>query len=355
MKKLISLIVLSLVVLTACGQNETSSTNSNEDVDYSGTYLGYSWKGEADGVTLEEAKQKIETELTLDSEGVITDANMLFFKKDSEGNWYTRTDTKAEVEVDFNKTPTLATLESEDQDYVAGESLFEIETADMMAFYAVEVNDDRTAALAIVEPYTRYLFEFKMDNTFDYTTKFKDMTIGNGLVVPTTRTSTSGYIKPDNWDEYSDFNVLSFDAPYVLTGQGVFEGLTEESTIKEYLERTGVTFEDNVPVEMETTYGFTGIGGWNGNYNAIADYLIGKKATEVTSLIDWSIERYNKGINEENFFGVDVQSGATKTVQNSADTISGATVRMSRESTTYQRALIEAGILSEKDIIKGRF
>jgi len=34
---------------------------------------------------------------------------------------------------------------------------------------------------------------------------------------------------------------------------------------------------------------------------------------------------------------------------------SGATVRISRESTSYQRALVEAGILDESDVVIGRF
>ena len=60
-------------------------------------------------------------------------------------------------------------------------------------------------------------------------------------------------------------------------------------------------------------------------------------------------------MNGDNFFGIDVVSGATKTAQNSTDGIAGATVRMSRESTSYQRALVKSGIISEEDVIKGRF
>ncbi len=48
-------------------------------------------------------------------------------------------------------------------------------------------------------------------------------------------------------------------------------------------------------------------------------------------------------------------AGATKTAQDSLDGIAGATVRMSRESTSFQRALVAAGILTEEDVIKGRF
>lgn len=359
-RNLLIIMIVVVLALSGCSQEDTKekddATETNSEKDYSGNYVGYSWKGEAEGTTLEEAEQKIETKLTIDSKGVITDASMLFLKKDKEGNWYTRQDTKAEVEVDFSKTPTKATLETDNQEYSSGESMFDIKTADMMAFYASAVDKDGTSALAIVDPYTRYQFEFKMDKDFDYSTKMKDMTIENGMAVPTTSTSTSGYIKPKSWDEYTNFNILSFyKDTYVLTGRGIFEGLTEESSIKEYLERTGVKFEGDMPSEMEVTYGFTGIGGWEGNYKAISEYLIDKDATEVTSLIDWSIPRYSKGINEDKFFGLDVVSGATKTVQNSADTISGATVRMSRESTSYQRALVDAGIIKEEDVIKGRF
>jgi Na+-transporting NADH:ubiquinone oxidoreductase subunit NqrC len=67
------------------------------------------------------------------------------------------------------------------------------------------------------------------------------------------------------------------------------------------------------------------------------------------------VDRWSKAINDDNFFGVDVVSSATKTAQNSVDGISGATVRISRESTSYQRALVKAGILEEKEVIKGRF
>lgn len=352
---LIFMLITVLVIVAGCQSKSPASTT--EEVGLTeGTYVGYSWKGEAKGVSLEDAAQKIETKLTIDSKGIITDANMLFYVKDKEGNWYTRQDTNAEIAVDFSKTPTIAIPQSDNQDYSSGESMFNIKTADMMAFYAAAVDKDGTVAFVIVDPYTRYQFEYKMAKGFDFSTKMKDMTIGNGLVVPTVRTSSSGNIKPKNWDEYSDYNTLSFYSdPYVLTGRGIFEGLTVDSSLKEFLERSGVTFEGNTPTEMEVTYGFTGVGGWEGNYQAIEAFLIGKNAIEVTSLIDWSNPRYNKGINKDNFFGIDVVSGATKTVQNSADTISGATVRMSRESTSYQRALVDGGIIEEKDVIKGRF
>lgn len=359
MKKIIALALTLVVVLTGCSTSttpEATPTPEADGVDYAGTYVGYSWKGEVEGVTLEEATQKIETTLTLDSSGVITDVQMLFLVQDKEGNWYSRTETDATVEVDFSKTPTLATLETDTVEYVAGDSMFSIKSADKMAFYAAAVDEDGTVALAIVDPYSRYQFEFKLDADFDFSTPMKDMTIGSGLVVPTVRTSSSGYVKPKLWDDYNDYSILSFAAfAPVLTNSGVFEGLTEESTIKEFLEKTGIMFEEDMPTQMDVTYGFTGLGGWSGNYQGIANYLIGKNATEVTSLIDWENARYSGGINEDNFFGVDVETGATKTVQNSYDTISGATVRMSRESNSYQRALVEAGIIEEEAVIKARF
>lgn len=83
--------------------------------------------------------------------------------------------------------------------------------------------------------------------------------------------------------------------------------------------------------------------------------LIGQNATQKPSLVDWSIPRYAGAINAKRQFGIDVQTGATRTAQNSIETISGATIRMSWESTSYQRALVQAGILKETDVIIGRF
>ncbi len=343
---------------TTDNQSTTDEESSLEEteVDYSGTYVGYSWKDEDEGVTLDDASQKVETTITLDADGTITDVDMLFLKKDKEGNWYSRTETDADVMVDFSVEPTKAILETEEMEYSHGDSLFDIKTADMMAFYSVSVDENGTVAFGVVEPYSRYLFEYKLDSEFDFSTPMKDMTIGSGMAVPTTRTSTSGKVKPTNWDEFSEYTILDFsDEPHVLLGRGVFEGLTEESTMQEYLESVGVEFVDGVANSMDTTHGFTGVGGWSGNYQAIANNLIGQNATEVTSLVDWSNPLYSGAINEDNFFGIDVMAGATKTVQDSVDTVSGATVRVSRESTSYQRALVEAGIISEEDVVKGRF
>lgn len=348
MKKVLSMLLIGLMCL--------SVVSCSQKTDYSGTYTGYSWGGESKGVPIENATSKIETVLTLDSEGLITDAKVLFYKKNGDGKWYARQDTSAQVDVDFNVLPTPAKLESEIRVHADGDSMFSIKTVDKMSFYAAAVSEDKKAAFMIAEPYTRYQFEFKMEDGFDYSTKIKDMTIGNGLLVPTVRLSAKGYTKVKNWDDYSDSNLFSFiHYGRVFTDRGVFEGLGEDSTMREFMERAGVQFEENMPLPTAAKYGFWGIGGWNGNYKTIEEYLVGKNATEMKTLVDWNMDMYKKGVNEDNFFGVDSVTGATKTVQNSVDGIAGATVRMSRESTSYQRALVEAGILTEEEVIKGRF
>ncbi len=324
--------------------------------DYSGTYTGYAWKDEIKGVSLEEAKEKIVTTLTLDKDSTILDAKMDFLVQKSDGSWSSRLDESADIKVDFTVTPTPAVPPREGVEYKAGQSMFQIKTASTMSLYAVAVAEDRTLALAIAEPLTRYLFESKLPPKFDYNQPISALTIASGLSVPTVRLSAGGLIKPKSWDEFKDKTFLDFYRDtYLFTGRGVFQGLTRNDSIKAYLERLGVRFDDRGPKPTDPLHGFTGNGGWKGNYEAIRNFLIGKKATELTSLVDWSNPRYAGAINENNFFGVDVKAGATATVQNSVDGIAGATVRMSRESNSYQRALVAAGILTEDKVIKGRF
>lgn len=349
MKRIFTLILLftSIFVLSAC------STEVEEET-LEGTYVGYSWKGESSGVLLEDAKQKIETILTLDEDGVILDASILFWKL-TDGSWYSRQDGTARISIDFDVDPVAATPGSE---YVKGTSMFDVDTHDMMSLYSVAVAADGIVGLLIVEPVTRYQFEIKLPAGYDYTTLISDVTVDGTLggFIPTIRTSSSGLIKPDAWSELDGKNLLSISVfDHVMTDTGVFDGLSASSTIQDLLESMGVEFTGMVPNEMELTYGRHSMGGWQGNYEAIENYLIGMNVNDVNSLIDWSVEKWAGAINDDNFFGIDLDAGATKTAQDSADLIAGATVRMSRESTSFQRVLVAIGVLTEEEVIKGRF
>ncbi len=356
MKKLLKLSIVAIsftLLLTAC------NSTSKDDKDYSGTFTGYSWKGEVDGVTFEEATEYIETIITLDKKGIITDYKMNFVKRTDSGDVY-RNNPEATVVTNFDVVPTMATPGENKQD---GTSMFDITTADKMSLYIVDVNDNGEVAFGIVDPITRYLFEIKFATDYDYSKTFGELTITNGLT-PTVATSSSGMVKPESFDEISDKSLLDINEfSYVIGKRGTFEGLTNETTIKEMLTMAGVTFDGETPTAASTNYGFHSAGGWNGNYEAVAKAMIGKSALEVKALASFdgttylTKKSYSDGINEDNFFGVntDIVSSATKTLQNSYDTFSGATVRISRENTSYQRALVEAGIIEEKDVIKGRF
>lgn len=340
------LFIIVAVVLVSCGGSAGDSL--------AGTYIGYSWHGESKGETFDEATQKIQTILTVDDEGVITEASMLFWKQ-AGGTWYTRQDSTAWITVDLSVNPAAATL---GDNFKQGTSMFNVNTHDQMALYAVAVGADGTAAILITEPVTRYRFEAKFGPGYDFDTAIGDLPVDGtpGGFIPTYRASSGGLMKPANWSELSSKGIFSI-SPYdhVMVDRGTFKGLNESSTVGDMLEAAGVTFSGGVPQEMSVAYGRHSNGGWQGNYEQIQAFLIGKNVNELTSLVDWSVERWANAVNDENFFGVDVTSGATKTVQNSADGISGATVRMSRESTSYQRALVAAGVLSEDDVIKGRF
>ena len=324
-------------------------------VDYSGTYIGYAWGEEVKGVALKDTKKKIQTILELDKNGTITDASVLSFKK-VDGYWVLRQSGNATIKVDFSVEPTKA-IPDVHAKYVPGNSMFNIKTGadDLMSIYTVAVDKDGTAAILIADPMTRYLFEMKFKPGYDYSTKVGEVTIDSGQLVPTILTEDGG-TKIKDWSELDGKSIFRFSPfSHVLNSRGVLAGINDKSTVQEFLEKMGVEFIDSKPVPTAAKYGYTGPGGWAGNYKAIEDFLKGKNALELTSLIDWSIERYKKGINANNFFGVDIVAGATKTVQNSFDTIAGATVRMSRESNSYQEALVKAGILKEEDVIKGRY
>lgn len=352
LKKVLSLSI-SLILITGLLGGCSSAQQTAKTKDYSGTYIGYAWGDEVKGVALKDAKKKIQTILELDKDGNIIDASVLSYKK-VDGYWVLRQSGNATVAVDFSVEPTKATP---GEKYVAGKSMFNVKTGsdDLMSFYSVAVNKDGTTAVLIADPITRYLFEMKLKPGYDYSTKVGKVTIDSGLLVPTVLTESGGMVIKD-WSQLNGKSIFNFSPfSHVLNSRGVLNGIKDESTMKELLEKLGVVFQDSKPVPMAAKYGYTGNGGWAGNYAKISESLKGKNAVKMTSLVDWSIEKYKKGINANNFFGVDVVAGATKTVQNSFDTISGATVRMSRESSSYQRALVKAGIITEKDVIKGRY
>jgi hypothetical protein len=144
--------------------------------------------------------------------------------------------------------------------------------------------------------------------------------------------------------------------------RGVFKGISNDTTIQELLELADVSFINGKPQQMEAHYGYHSMGGWYGNYQQIARTMVDRNVRDVSGLAKFEGKAYKGGdyalsINEDNFFGIntDVVSGATTTIQNSYDTISGATVRISREHTSFQRALVAAGVMKEEDVIKGRF
>lgn len=346
-KKFLSAIICSMlatsVVLTGCGNNSPN---------YEGTYTGTAWKGQAEGVTLEEAKDKITSTITVDSKGKITDAKFDFLVN-KDGNWITRNNPEATVTVDFSVDPTAATLNGEES--TKGASMFDVKANDAMSLYSVAVNEDGTVSVMLVDATTRYRYEAKLSKDFNFETKLADAKIGETWI-PTLRESSGGAMKITDWSEVNGKTIFGLSPfNHVMTRRGVLEGLSDASTMKELVEALGVTFENGVAKPMEAIYGYHSNGGWEGNYTAISEFLVGKNIEEVTGLVDYSEEKFAKAINEDNFFGIDVPSGATKTVQDSFDTISGATVRMSRENEAYQRALVDAGILKEEDIIKGRF
>ncbi|AKL95952.1 hypothetical protein CACET_c25070 [Clostridium aceticum] len=358
MKRLFAVLIAVMLVFTiaGCSNTETSQgsgeSNGEAGSSLAGRYVGYSWQGEVNGVELKDADQYIETLLELDDDGTILDAEMRFFVK-MDGYWTMRQSGNAYVDVDFSVDPTPAVP---GENYQPGNSMFTIYTADMMSFYAVAVDEDQTVAAVLVDPIARYQFEMKFAQDFDFSTPVGELTIGNGLSVPTVRTSSTGLLKPDDWEALADNNFLNISPwSHVINDRGVLENITEASSVKEFLEALGVEFEADAPQPLAVKYAYYGNGGWDGNYRAIESYLIGKDAKELTSLVDWSNPRYAAAINDNNQFGVDTASGATRTVQNSMDTISGATVRISREATSFQRALVQAGILDESDVIVGRF
>ncbi|GAB6091403.1 hypothetical protein [Spirochaeta dissipatitropha] len=342
--------LLMILLFSGCEPERVVISSGSEG--FEGYHVGYSWSGEARGTSLEDAGAFIETILRLDEDGVIQHASMRYWQQ-ADGFWTTRQSGNALVSVDFSVDPGSAGLGSE---YSAADSMFSISAVNMMSLYSSAVAGDETVAVTIVEPLTRYRFEVKLPPGFDYTRPFSDLSIGSDYLKPVVRTAGGAFLAPAQWSELEGAHLFDFhDYSHVLTDRGPFAGMNGDTSIEAFLAATGIEFSNGRPVQKTAGYGYFGLGGWRGNYDAIASDLIGRNARDLRSLVNWDIELYRNGINEQNQFGVDVVSGATRTVQNSVDGISGATVRMSRESTSYQRALVDAGILSEDEVIIGRF
>ncbi|TVQ26734.1 MAG: hypothetical protein EA383_04565 [Spirochaetaceae bacterium] len=351
MRNYSALLVLVAVFLFSSCEPERVVIESGT-AGFDGHHVGYSWAGEANGVPFEESGAFIETILELDEDANILTARVRYWQL-VDGYWTTRQSGNAHVTVDFSRTPTPATVGT---NYQAGQSMFSIYTANQMSFWAVAVADDGTVAATIVEPLTRYRFEMKFPGDFDFRTEMSELTLGSGLVVPTVRTAGGAWLTPGSWEDLENRHLFELHRySYVMNDTGVFSEVDGRSSVRAFLQAMGVEFAGDTPISMDPEYGYFGIGGWRGNYEQIERYLVGRNARSVDSLVDWVPDRFNSAINEQNQFGVDVPTGATRTVQNSVDGIAGATVRMSRESTSYQRALVDAGILNESDVIIGRF
>jgi len=76
--------------------------------------------------------------------------------------------------------------------------------------------------------------------------------------------------------------------------------------MQELLESLGVMFTTGAPDEFALDYGRHSLGGWQGNYEAIEDYLIGMNVNDITSLVDWETQKWGDAVNDDNFFGIDV-------------------------------------------------
>lgn len=343
-------IIMLLIASMGIGSIFTGCSSKTTNIE--GTYEGVAWNGQPKGVTLEDATEKVVAKIDVDSKGIITSAEYDYLVKIDE-DWISRKDTSATVNVDFSVEPEAAIIDGEE--VIAGSTMFDVKTNNMMSFYSVAVNEDNTVAVMITEPTTRYRFEAKLDSNFNFETQLGEIKIGETWI-PSLREMPFGIVSISDLSEINgkalyDINPFS----QVIYKRGVLEGIDNKATMKDMLEAMGVTFIDGVPQPTEPKYGFHSLGGWKGNYEALAKELVGKNVNEVKSLVDYTPEKYANAINKDNFFGVDVLAGATKSIQNSIDTISGATVRMSRENEAYQRALVQAGILEETDVIKGRF
>lgn len=333
-----------------------------------GDFVGYAWGGQKDGTKLEDAGTIIETKLNV-ANGIIKDAEMNYWQKSGD-NWVKRNDGVATAAVDFTKDP-ISSTDKEGGGFTNGTSMFTTKATNNMGLYAVAVDTDGTTGVMLVDATSRFRFEAKIPADFDFSTKIGDLKI-NDFWIPVAA-STSGYVKPATIASLNDtgiYDIQSGKEPsyvaaiggynYVMHKRGILEGVDNTATLQTMLEKLGVKFVDGKPQAMEATAGFHSVGGWKGNYDSIANFLKGKSIYNHTALVDFDKSPYKESIDANNFFGnvsTDVVASATRSIQNSwnIDAASGATVRVSRESESYQRALVDAGVLTEDQVIKGRF
>lgn len=357
---IVALVAIGGLSVMACATGPRAESNFG----FSRVYVGHSWGGERGGTTLDRATNVIETRLFVNSQDIITDVQVDFLQL-ANGNWRQRNNSWARVSINYSVNPTAIIPPN----VTPGQSMFTIETNDRMSFYAVGVDTDGTVAFVFVDPSHRYQLEAKFQPGFNF-----DQRLGNlgqlEVFIPTILTS-GGMIVPDAEWNYTTSNNQNvnlrgrsiFDSDFwnnVIYQRGVFQGTSNDTTLRAFLELAGVNFAaDGRPQPMLPVYGFHSIGGWEGNYAAVRDYLVGRNIRELTSLIDYSSQRYAPAVSPNNFFHAsyipDGVTGATATAQNSIDGIAGATVRMSRENTSFQRALVAAGVITEDQVIRGRF
>ncbi|MCL1992858.1 MAG: hypothetical protein FWG66_07910 [Spirochaetes bacterium] len=330
-------------------------------------YVGHSWGGERAGVTLENATSVIETRLFLDANDIITDVQIDFLLLQN-GRWIQRNNSRARVSINFAVTPTAATPAATVAAHTPGASMFTIDTNDLMSFYAVGVDTDGTVAFVFVDPTSRYQLEARFPPDFDFS-----QPMGNlgqlEVFIPTVFTSGTGFAPNADWIVSGDGFTIDlhgqsiFDTHpwnHVIYERGTFQGTGNATPLREFLELAGVVFGANgVPMAMAPRYGFHSVGGWEGNFVAIRQYMVGRNAREVTGFGEFS-PRHAAAINPQTrFFHWDYipdgVTGATATWQDSFDGIAGATVRISRENTSFQRALVAAGFITEAQVIRGRF
>jgi len=263
-KRLIASLILGMVSATVVfGQTVKA-----------GTYTGYAWRGESKGVLLKDATGYIVCKISLDDNGVIKAARLNVLTMHGD-RWVERSNPESMVTIDYDVTPTAVILGEKN---VNGVSMFRILTTDKMGFYAASVNEKGIGALTIVDAVLRYQFEFKFPAGFDYSAKFGTLTIGD-KTIPTTATE-DGLVKVSDWNAFKGKTILNVNMfNHVITKYGIFKGLSGNSTIREFMERTGIKFDAiGHPLPASPVWGFHSMGGWYGNYTAIADYLIGKNA-----------------------------------------------------------------------------